>query len=84
LACQKAGPEELLLDAERSEWLNGLLDVLDPRARTAVEQRFGLVDGRKRTWAEIAHELDVVPEAARRLGLRALQRLRDQAMCQPL
>ena len=36
LACQKAGPEELLLSAEHSEWLNGLLDVLDPRLRRAA------------------------------------------------
>ncbi len=80
LACQKAGPEELLLDAEHSEWLNGLLDVLDPRARTAVEQRFGLVDGQRRSYREVGEQLGVTAEAARRLVKRAMNTVRDRAM----
>ena len=80
LACQKAGPEDLLLDAEHSEWLNGLLDVLDPRARSAVEQRFGLADGQRRSYREVGENLGVTAEAARRLVKRAVNTVRDRAM----
>ena len=80
LACQKAGPEDLLLDAEHAEWLNGLLDVLDPRARSAVEQRFGLTDGERRSYREVGENLGVTAEAARRLVKRAVNTVRDRAM----
>ena len=80
LACQKAGPEELLLSAEHSEWLHGLLDVLDPRARSAVEQRFGLADGQRRSYREVGENLGVTAEAARRLVKRAVTTVRDRAM----
>jgi RNA polymerase primary sigma factor len=80
LACPKAGPEELLLDAEASEWLHGLLDVLDARARSAVEQRFGLLDGRRRSYREVGDDLGVTAEAARRLVKRAVDTVRDRAL----
>ena len=79
LACQKAGPEDLLLDAEHDEWLTGLLDVLDPRARAAVEQRFGLADGQRRSYREVGENLGVTAEAARRLVKRAVNAVRDHA-----
>jgi RNA polymerase primary sigma factor len=80
LACGKPGPEELLLDAEDHEWLHGLLEVLDPRARSAVEQRFGLVDGRRRSYREVGDNLGVTAEAARRLVKRAVNTVRDRAL----
>ncbi len=80
LADSKAGPEELLLDAEHSEWLNSLLDVLDPRAREAVEQRFGLQDGQRRSYREVGEDLGVTAEAARRLVKRAVNTVRDRAL----
>ncbi len=80
LACQKAGPEDLLLDSERTEWLEGLLDVLDARARSAVEQRFGLHDGQRRSYREVGENLGVTAEAARRLVKRAVTTVRDRAL----
>ena len=56
-----------------------LLDVLDARARYAVEQRFGLHDGRKRSYREVGEELGVTAEAARRLVKRAVNAVRDRA-----
>ena len=53
--------------------------VLDARARFAVEQRFGLNDGRKRSYREVGEELGVTAEAARRLVKRAVTAVRDQA-----
>jgi RNA polymerase primary sigma factor len=80
IADAKPGPESVLLDAEHDRWLHGLLDVLDPRARTAVEQRFGLSDGRRRSYREVGEELGVTAEAARRLVKRAVVTVRDRAL----
>jgi len=80
LACQKAGPEQLLMDSEHTEWLTGLLDVLDPRARSAVEQRFGLADGQRHSYREVGENLGVTAEAARRLVKRAVGTVRDRAL----
>jgi RNA polymerase primary sigma factor len=44
-----------------------------------VEQRFGLNDGRKRSYREVGEELGVTAEAARRLVKRAVSAVRDQA-----
>jgi RNA polymerase primary sigma factor len=80
LADRRPGPEDLLLDAEHSEWLHGLLDVLDARARHAVEQCFGLVDGQRHSYREVGDELGVTAEAARRLVKRAVGTVRDRAL----
>jgi RNA polymerase primary sigma factor len=80
IADAKPGPESVILDAEHDQWLHGLLDVLDPRARTAVEQRFGLSDGRRRSYREVGEELGVTAEAARRLVKRAVVTVRDRAL----
>jgi RNA polymerase primary sigma factor len=62
-----------------NEMATRLLDVLDSRARYAVEQRFGLTDGRKRSYREVGEELGVTAEAARRLVKRAVTIVRDRA-----
>ena len=80
LADDRPGPEDDLLSAEHDEWLHGLLDVLDPRARNAVEARFGLSDGRRRSYREVGEDLGVTAEAARRLVKRAVNTVRDRAL----
>ena len=80
LADNRPSPEDELLSAEHSEWLHGLLDVLDPRARSAVEARFGLADGRRRSYREVGDDLGVTAEAARRLVKRAVTTVRDRAL----
>src|SRR6476660_2015332 len=75
----KPGPEDILLDREQDSLVNGLLDVLEPRARYAVEQRFGIHDGRKRSYREVGDELGVTAEAARRLVKRAVNTVREEA-----
>ena len=73
------GPEfEVMAKAEET-MVTGLLEVLDPRAKYAVEQRFGLNDGRKRSYREVGEELGVTAEAARRLVKRAVSAVREQA-----
>ena len=79
LADDKPGPEDLALANEEGRMVNGLLDVLDGRARFAVEQRFGLHDGRKKSYREVGEELGVTAEAARRMVKRAVNAVRTEA-----
>src|SRR5262245_46141580 len=80
LAADVPRPGQVRLGGEDEATLNDLLDVLDTRARYAVEQRFGLTDGRKRSYREVGEELGVTAEAARRLVKRAVDAVRDEAM----
>ena len=79
LPAAKPGPEAEVMARAEEEMVTGLLDILDPRARYAVEQRFGLHDGRKRSYREVGEELGVTAEAARRLVKRAVSSVRDHA-----
>jgi RNA polymerase primary sigma factor len=74
------GPEQEVMDRAENEMATSLLDVLDKRARYAVEQRFGLLDGRKRSYREVGEELGVTAEAARRLVKRAVNTVRNRAL----
>ena len=73
------GPESVVMDRAEEAMVTGLLDVLDERARYAVEQRFGLHDGRKRSYREVGEDLGVTAEAARRLVKRAVNTVREHA-----
>jgi len=73
------GPEQIVVDAMHEELVTGLLDNLDSRSRVAVEQRFGLVDGQKRSFREVGEVLGVTAEAARRIVKRAVDELKLDA-----
>ncbi|MEM9033174.1 MAG: sigma-70 family RNA polymerase sigma factor [Actinomycetota bacterium] len=79
LADGAPGPEAMALVSAQAEMVVGLLDRLDPRARLAVERRFGLSDGETRSYREVGEELGVTAEAARRLVKRAVDDLREDA-----
>ncbi len=79
LADDTPGPEDTAMANEEDRLVTGLLDVLDGRARFAVEQRFGLHDGRKRSYREVGEELGVTAEAARRMVKRAVTTVRNEA-----
>ena len=74
-----AGPEQVVVDAMHTEQVTGLLDNLEPRSRVAVEQRFGLVDGQRRSFREVGESLGVTAEAARRIVKRAVDELKVDA-----
>ncbi len=80
LADDAPGPEDLAMASEEDRMVTGLLDVLDGRARFAVEQRFGLHDGRKRSYREVGEDLGVTAEAARRMVKRAVHAVRTEAL----
>jgi RNA polymerase primary sigma factor len=73
------GPEIQVMAMAENDMATSLLDVLDHRARYAVEQRFGLTDGRKRSYREVGEDLGVTAEAARRLVKRAVTTVRERA-----
>ncbi|MCB0964245.1 MAG: sigma-70 family RNA polymerase sigma factor [Acidimicrobiales bacterium] len=79
LADDAPGPEDHAIADEEDRMVTSLLDVLDGRARRAVEQRFGLNDGRKRSYREVGEELGVTAEAARRMVKRAVNTVRSEA-----
>jgi hypothetical protein len=66
-----------------SELLDELLGTLDKRARYAVEARFGLLDGERKSFREVGENLGVTAEAARRLVKRAVIGLREDAASSP-
>jgi RNA polymerase primary sigma factor len=72
-------PEQQVIDSEENRMVFDLLNTLDGRARYAVEQRFGLHDGRRRSYREVGEELGVTAEAARRLVKRAVSSVREEA-----
>jgi len=73
-------PEAQVMSQVEEQMITDLLGVLDSRARYAVEQRFGLHDGRKRSYREVGEELGVTAEAARRLVKRAVTAVREEAL----
>jgi RNA polymerase primary sigma factor len=72
-------PEDAVMAMVDTELLDELLGTLDDRARYAVEARFGLIDGERKSFREVGEDLGVTAEAARRLVSRAVEGLRDDA-----
>jgi RNA polymerase primary sigma factor len=80
IASTDESPETALMTAVDSELLDELLGSLDKRGRYAVEARFGLIDGERKSFRELGNELGVTAEAARRLVNRSVAGLRDDAI----
>jgi len=72
-------PEDAVMVGVESDLLGDLLGTLDARARYAVEARFGLIDGERKSFREVGESLGVTAEAARRLVSRAVAGLREDA-----
>jgi RNA polymerase primary sigma factor len=73
------GPDELATRNVQGELVDALLDELDERSRFAVAARFGLRGHEPATFATIAEELGVTPQAVRRRVERAIAKLRSHA-----
>ena len=72
-------PEDAVMAVVDGDLLDELLGTLDERARYAVEARFGLLDGERKSFREVGESLGVTAEAARRLVKPAVAGLRDDA-----
>jgi RNA polymerase primary sigma factor len=73
-------PEDAVMAMVDSDLLDELLGTLDKRARYAIEARFGLLDGERKSFREVGENLGVTAEAARRLVSRAVAGLREDAV----
>jgi RNA polymerase primary sigma factor len=56
-----ATPEDAVMAMVDSDLLDELLGTLDKRARYAVEARFGLIDGERKSFREVGENLGVTP-----------------------
>jgi RNA polymerase sigma factor (sigma-70 family) len=73
-----AAPDQVVLHGQLQRDLDGLLDILDPREATVLAYRFGLIDGREHTLAEIGTRMGLSRERIRQLERHALAKLREQ------
>lgn len=64
---------EHMLDKER---IGNLMEVMNPREKQVLDMRFGLLDGKTRTLAEVSKELDISRERVRQIEEEALKKLR--------
>jgi len=64
---------ERLFDKER---ITSLLEIMNDRERTVLDMRFGLVDGKTHTLAEVANKLKVSRERVRQIEEQGLRKLR--------
>ena len=72
-------PEDIVVAAVEGDLVGELLESLDDRARYAVEARFGLLDGERKSFRQVGADLGITAEAARRLVNRALATLRHSS-----
>lgn len=70
------GPDATVLDQDSREQLMALVGQLDERAADVIRMRYGLVDGRQRTLADIGLKYHISAERVRQLEREALQKLR--------
>lgn len=81
----KVNPAEELERRHFKESLNQVLDRhLDERERLVVRQRFGLIDGQKRTLQEIGSHFNVSRERVRQIETSAFQKLRSPSVAHVL
>ena len=69
-------PFELLRDKNLLGEVDGLLEVLDPREKKIISQRFGLDGGRPKTLENVAKDFGITRERIRQLQNIALAKLR--------
>jgi RNA polymerase primary sigma factor len=69
-------PFELLRDKNLLGEVDGLLEVLDPREKKIISQRFGLDGGKPKTLEDVGKDFGITRERIRQLQNVALAKLR--------
>jgi len=70
-------PEDLVVEEASRQQLGALIGALGEREAEVIRSRYGLEDGRRETYDEIAARLGVSRERARQIEREALDRLRQ-------
>ena len=70
-------PEDLVVEEASRQQLGALIGALGDREAEVIRARYGLADGRRETYDEIAARLGVSRERARQIEREALDRLRQ-------
>jgi RNA polymerase primary sigma factor len=70
-------PDQTFAERELRRQLDGVLANLTPREALVIRLRFGLMDGRRHTLAEVGRKLDLTRERVRQIESDALGRLRN-------
>ncbi len=73
-------PFELLSDKNLLGEVEGLLEVLDPREKRIISQRFGLDGGKPKTLEDVGKDFGITRERIRQLQNVALAKLRRALM----
>ena len=71
-------PDEVSLNIESSRALRLIGHLLDPRERTVILLRYGLIDGVPYPQHEVAHRLGISRSYVSRIEKKALEKLRAQ------
>ncbi len=77
-------PSEAVAHELLREQIEDVLEELTARERRALQLRFGLEDGRRRTLEEVGGELGVTRERARQIEAEALRKLRHPKLSRKL
>ena len=77
LETEDASPEEVLMRESLHQDLQRLLADLTSRERDVIQMRFGLVDGKPHSLADIGRALELSRERVRQIEAKALQKLRQ-------
>ena len=69
-------PAEAAIKNELGAAVTDTLDCLTPRERLVIKKKYGLLDGRERTIAEIGKELELSRQRISQIEAKALEKLR--------
>lgn len=72
----RISPEAVLDSQLNTDVMAQVLNTLSPREKVLLEHRFGLIDGREHTLAEIGRQLGISRERVRQIEDEALEKLR--------
>jgi RNA polymerase primary sigma factor len=78
-----AAPDAEIERSFDKERLNNLLEITNDKERTVLDMRFGLIDGRRHTLAEVADKLGISRERVRQIEEQAKRKLRKFMHEQP-
>jgi RNA polymerase nonessential primary-like sigma factor len=77
LETEEASPEHHLVYESLQKDMRELLDTLTPREREVIELRYGFLDGKSYSLADIGRTLELSRERVRQIESKALQKLRQ-------